>query len=136
MSSPPGIVVVDTDVVSFFFKGDTRSDLYRPHLAGQTFIIAAQTRAELELWALERNWGVRKIAALRKYLKRFALAPLDEDICVRWAAATDTARRSGRPISCADAWVAATALSYSVPLVTHNAGDYAGVAGLTVISES
>jgi len=35
-----------------------------------------------------------------------------------------------------DAWVAATALSYDVPLVTNNAADFAGVSGLTVISES
>ena len=49
---------------------------------------------------------------------------------------TDTARRSGKPIAVADAWIAATALSYGVPLVTHNVGDFAGLPGLTVISES
>lgn len=43
------VVVVDTDVVSFLFKGDSRGDLYRPHLNGRLAIIAAQTRAELEL---------------------------------------------------------------------------------------
>jgi predicted nucleic acid-binding protein len=34
-----------------------------------------------------------------------------------------------------DAWVAATALAYGLPLVTNNPSDYTGVAGLTVISE-
>jgi hypothetical protein len=42
------IVVVDTDVVSFLFKGDTRSDLYRPHLEGRLAVIAARTRAEAQ----------------------------------------------------------------------------------------
>ena len=128
-------IIVDTDVVSFLFKGDTRGDLYRPHVDGRIAIIAGQTRAELELWTLERNWGVRRREQLRTYLRHFVLSPLDEDVCRQWAQVMDHARRTGRPISTADAWVAATALAYSVPLVTHNGADFAGVAGLTVISE-
>jgi predicted nucleic acid-binding protein len=34
----------------------------------------------------------------------------------------------------ADTDVAATALLYDAPLVTHNRGDYLGVAGLSVVS--
>lgn len=137
MSSPDAsdIVVVDTDVVSFLFKGDTRETLYRPHLDGKIAIVAAQTRAELELWALERNWGARRLNALRTYLRNFVLAPFDETICIKWAEVMDHARRTGRPIQTADAWVAATALSFSIPLVTHNRTDYAGIPGLLVISE-
>jgi hypothetical protein len=40
-------VVVDTDVVSFLYKHDTRADAYRPHLDGQMPIISFQTLAEL-----------------------------------------------------------------------------------------
>ncbi len=36
----------------------------------------------------------------------------------------------------ADAWIAATALLYGAPLVTHNRSDYLGVPELTIISES
>lgn len=46
------------------------------------------------------------------------------------------AQAAGRRIECADAWVAATALLYGVPLVTHNRNDYLGVAGLTLISHA
>jgi predicted nucleic acid-binding protein len=46
----------------------------------------------------------------------------------------DGARRQGRPIQTADAWIAATALHLGVPLVTHNPADYAGVSGLTVLT--
>jgi tRNA(fMet)-specific endonuclease VapC len=132
---PGGVVVVDTDVVSFIFKGDTRGDLYRPHLAGQIAVVAAQTRAELELWALERNWGMRRLDRLREELRNYVLAPFSEAVCLRWAQVIDNAKRAGRPVSTADAWVAATALAYAVPLVTHNREDFAGAPGLTIISE-
>jgi tRNA(fMet)-specific endonuclease VapC len=129
------VVVVDTDVVSYSFKGDSRAELYQPHLKGRILIIAAQTRAELELWALQHDWGSRRRAALDLHLRDFVLAPFDQAICLRWAHVTDRARRSGRPILCADAWIGATALRYGVPLVTNNPADYLGVPDLNVISE-
>lgn len=87
------IVVVDTDVVSFFFKGDSRADLYRQHLDGNLAIIAAQTRAELELWTLERNWGARRKDALHVHLKKFVLDTVDEAVCIHWAQVMDNAKR-------------------------------------------
>jgi predicted nucleic acid-binding protein len=44
------------------------------------------------------------------------------------------ATRKGRPIQVADAWIAATALLYGIPLVTHNPADFAGVDGLRLIT--
>jgi predicted nucleic acid-binding protein len=51
-----------------------------------------------------------------------------------WAEVTWEARRKGRPIQPADAWIAASALHYQVPLITHNAGDFAVIAGLEVLT--
>jgi tRNA(fMet)-specific endonuclease VapC len=129
-------VVVDTDVVSFLFKRDTRAALYRPHLDGQLPIVSFMTVAELEQWTLRRGWGARRRGDLLNYLRRYSVEHSSPDLCRRWAEATDSARRAGRPIMTADAWVAATALAYGVPLVTNNPNDFAGVAGLTVISEA
>lgn len=42
------VVIVDTDVVSYLFKGDTRGDLYEPHLVGALTAISFMTLAELE----------------------------------------------------------------------------------------
>jgi predicted nucleic acid-binding protein len=128
--------VVDTDVVSFIFKGDTRAALYQTHLAGQVLIISPMTRAELEQWALERNWGMHRRDSMRAYLRQYILAPFDEAICLRWAEARNSARKNGRPIGTADAWVAAAALLYASPLVTHNRSHYAGIHGLTLVSEN
>ena len=130
------MLVVDTDVVSYLFKQDTRGDLYKPHLHGNLLVISPMTRAELEDWALDHNWGQRRRDEMRAHLKQFILAPFDEDLCVKWAEATDSARRRGRPINSSDAWVAAVALHYDVALVTHNRTDYVGVVNLKVISQS
>jgi tRNA(fMet)-specific endonuclease VapC len=127
-------VVVDTDVVSFEFKRDSRAELYHPHLIGKLLVISFMALAELDLWALERGWGQRRKVSMEGYLRRYVVYPFNRGLCQRWAEATNSARRNGRPIQTGDAWMAATALALAVPLVTHNPRDYEGVDGLTVIS--
>jgi predicted nucleic acid-binding protein len=41
----------------------------------------------------------------------------------------------GHPIAYADAWIAATAMAYKAPLITHNRKHFESVSGLKVISE-
>lgn len=129
-------IVIDTDVVSFLYKHDTRAELYRPHLNDPPFIISFMSLAELRRWALERNWGERRHQELEEYLARYLVVHSENQICARWAEATTTARSKGRSIAASDAWIAATALFLGVPLVTHNGIHYAGVAGLQVICEA
>lgn len=38
------VVIVDTDVASSLFKGDTRGDLYKLHLEGDTLPAAGKAR--------------------------------------------------------------------------------------------
>jgi len=45
-------VVLDTDVVSFLFKSDTRAQIYLPELQDRQWFISFMTEAELEQWAL------------------------------------------------------------------------------------
>jgi tRNA(fMet)-specific endonuclease VapC len=127
------VLVVDTDVISYLLKQDTRADFFKPHLQGHLLLISPMTRAELEVWALERNWGQPRREAMRLHLKQFLLVPFNEQLCVKWAEATDGARRRGRSINSADAWIAAVALQYDVPLVTNNKSDYLGVSNLILV---
>jgi len=55
---------------------------------------------------------------------------------LKWAEVMVAARRAGRRLETADAWIAATAVLYNAPLITHNASDYLGVPGLQVITEA
>jgi tRNA(fMet)-specific endonuclease VapC len=128
-------LVVDTDVASFLFKKDTRAALYAPHLAGHMLTISFQTLAELEFWALSAGWGARRKQQLEHYLRRYIVQDSSPVLCRRWAEVQDDARRRGRPVATADAWVAATALFLDVPLVTNNESHFSAIPGLTVISE-
>jgi len=94
------------------------------------------TLAELWQWAFQRNWGETKRRKLRKHIQTFTILHSDDDLCRKWAEAVESGRRNGRPIDTADAWVAATALLYNVPVVTHNRKHFAGVDGLTIISDT
>ena len=49
---------------------------------------------------------------------------------------SDQSRRNGRPIQAADAWIAATAISLGIPLVTNNRSDFAGIGNLQMLPES
>jgi tRNA(fMet)-specific endonuclease VapC len=126
--------IVDTDVVSMLFKGDTRALAFRPHIRGRLLGISFMTLAELERWSLERNWEQSRRLELNQHLTRYAVLPVSRELCVKWAEVTFAAKRKGRPIQTADAWIAASALHYQVPEITNNEGDYSAVEGLVLLS--
>jgi predicted nucleic acid-binding protein len=120
------LVVVDTDVLSFIFKHDSRGAAYKSHLAGKEIIISFMTLAELNQWAVRSNWGAARKEKLNVYRKPFTVFHSDEDLCLQWAQVMEEARRNGRPIQNADAWVAATALLHDIPVVTNNGNTSLG----------
>jgi tRNA(fMet)-specific endonuclease VapC len=128
--------LLDTDVFSFVFKRDTRAALYAPHLTGVQPCLCFQSVAELRYWALARRWGDARCRSLDLSLGRCLILPYDDATSGRWAEITHSRRQSGRPIECGDAWIAATAIRHNLPLLTHNAADYAGIAGIQVVSHS
>ena len=126
--------IVDTDVVSMLFKGDTRAFAYRSHMTGRLLGVSFMKLAELERWSLERGWGPRRKLELGQHLTRYTVLPVSRELCLKWAEVSFAAKRKGRPIQTADAWIAASALSYQVPLITNNRGDYSEVDGLVLLS--
>src|SRR5438105_8525493 len=115
--------IVDTDVVSMLFKGDSRAFAYRVHVTGRLLGISFMTLAELERWSLERDWGPKRKLELAEHVAHYAVLPVSRELCVKWAEVAVAAKRRGRPIQTADAWIAASALYYQVPLITNNRSD-------------
>jgi predicted nucleic acid-binding protein len=127
--------VIDTDVISYLFRGDSRAEPYRPYLVGTTLAVSFMTVAELDRWAIQRNWGAARQDRLAHFLEQFAIVLVDRALCRMWAEVGESARSHGRPIQTADAWIAATAISLGVPLLTYNHEDYVGVSDLVVLPE-
>jgi predicted nucleic acid-binding protein len=127
-------VVVDTNVVSYVFKRDTRARSYHRYLTGQTLVISFMTLAELSAWALQYRWGANRQQAMTRHLGQYVVQHSNSSLCEKWAEVRTQARTKGRPIAIDDAWIAATALLHQIPLVTHNPGDFAGVDGLTIFT--
>jgi predicted nucleic acid-binding protein len=126
-------VVVDTDVLSFVLKGDSRSAEFEPVLDGRTWVVSFQVVAELYRWADERNHGSKRIAELEALFRKLVIVPSSNALAREWARVSAECNRLGRPISCGDAWVAATARLFELPLVTHNRKDFEGVPGLVLL---
>src|ERR1035438_697755 len=125
--------IVDTDVASMLFKGDTRVVAFQPHITGRLLGISFMTLAELERWPLERDWGQRRKLDLAQHLTRYVVLPASRELCAKWAQVSFAAKRKGHPIQTADAWIAASALYYQGPLVTNNRADYSAVDGLVLL---
>jgi tRNA(fMet)-specific endonuclease VapC len=133
-ATPTPTIAVDTDVLSFIFKHDTRASGYLHLLAGQTGLISFMTVAELRHWAERRNWGATRRRRLESFMSDFVVIHSSDKLCSAWATITSDCLRNGRTIDTADAWIAATATYYGVPLITNNRAHYVGVVGLQVIS--
>ena len=77
----------------------------------------------------ERNFRLFK----ERLLTEYTVIPWNEEICDRFADVRSERRQ--KPISVPDALIAATALVYDLPLVTHNARDFEGIDGLEIITK-
>jgi len=126
-------VVLDTDVCSFLFKKNRHGQKYLPHLTDKTLCLAFQSVAELYYGIELAGWSEARKLRLREWLRRFVILPYDNQVALAWARLR--VERRQQPISAQDAWIAACALRYGCPLITHNASYYRSISNLTIITE-
>jgi tRNA(fMet)-specific endonuclease VapC len=127
-------IVLDTNVVSFQLKQDTRALLYQPLLVGRVAVVSFMTIAELALWAELYRWGERKRAHYERLLASYVEHYPDRRTCETWSSIIAHGRATGANVDRADAWIAATAMVLGCPVVTHNPRDFSRIRGLSVIS--
>lgn len=126
------MLLLDTNIVSFFFKEDRLSSRYFPLIVGRDVTISFQTFTEMKEGSISADWSRGKQLRLEHFLEEYFVIQSDENICNFWAWVR--AIRKSQPISATDAWTAATALSYDIDLVTHNPKDFQGIPGLRMLT--
>ena len=127
-------VVIDTDIFSFFFKRDSRRELYLDEVIGRQLCLSFMSVAELRKWAIVRNRGRRRRDSLESALRRYVILPYDDAMAHHWAEVSARRQNLGRPISCGDCWIASSALRHNLPLISHNGEHYQDIPNLHVVS--
>jgi len=127
------MLLLDTNIVSYFIYNAHWKDQYVPILRDKTLLISFMTLAEMLESAYHRWLGERNLRLFKERLSaEYFVIPWSEKIGDRFARIRF--QRRTRPISVPDALIAATALAYELPLVTHNANDFTGIDGLRLIT--
>lgn len=91
------------------------------------------TRAELLYWPKANAWGLARVAKLEANIERYITLYPDEKSAEVWAQIRLQSKRKARPIATADAWIAATAIRYQIPLITRNHRDFNFIDDLELI---
>jgi tRNA(fMet)-specific endonuclease VapC len=108
---------------------------YKRLLIGHDVHVSFVTRAELFCWADRGDWGMRRRLELQSLLAEFTVLPHSDGMDKIFAHVMTERSRAGRRMEHADAWIAATALFYGLPLVTHDE-DFVHTRGLRLITAS
>jgi tRNA(fMet)-specific endonuclease VapC len=128
------VLLLDTNVVSILFnKNHSLRQSCMEAVTGSHLSISFMTRAELLLWPTANNWGESRRATLVEHLALYTTLYPDERTCEFWVRVVDRCRRAGQPIQTADAWIAATAQQWQIPLVTTDFRDYEAIEYLEVV---
>ena len=128
-----GALILDTNIVSYIMRGDSRVNDYRCHFVGKTLAISFMTVGELYEGAYRRGWSERKFGILKEQIKKYLVIPCSPNMCEIWGRLRT--ERKKQPIAVDDGWIAATAITYECPLVTHNPKDFFDITGLQIITE-
>lgn len=133
-------VLIDTDVFSFLLRqNDTRAIVYRPHVQNRIAVLTYVTIGELFFWAERRKWGTERLRLLEAKIRETTVVRYDLEVCRRYARLKHGLRTpsgSHWVIGDNDLWIAACAVRYDIPLVTHNRRHFEGIPDLNIISEA
>jgi tRNA(fMet)-specific endonuclease VapC len=75
------VIIVDTDIFSYWFKRDSRGEAYRSYAIGRKMALAFPTVGELYYWALKYNWGTIRFNYFEQTIKEYIFLPCDGVVC-------------------------------------------------------
>jgi tRNA(fMet)-specific endonuclease VapC len=77
-------VLLDTNLVSYLMRGDSRAELYRHHLEGKTLAVSFMTVAELYEGAYRRGWREDRMSRLEALIRNYVVVPFSNRTCQIW----------------------------------------------------
>jgi toxin FitB len=127
------MIVLDTNVLSEVIKTVPSAEvsgwlaLQPPSVVYTTAITQAELLYGIELMPKGRRRSVLQAAVMRILTELFAnrILPFDSEAAEAYSRIASSRRAMGRPMSEADARIAAIALSHGAALATRNTADFA-----------
>ncbi len=135
------MIILDTNVVSELMRGEPSEVVVEwvDRQPGDDLYLSAITLAEL-LYGIARLPDGRRRTTLAQQLEAMVVddfdhrvSAFDESAAAHYADIVVVRERAGRPISSADAQIAAICRSRGAVLATRNTGDFLGT-GITVVN--
>jgi predicted nucleic acid-binding protein len=77
-------VLVDTNIVSYYVRRDTRINTYKKHLVGREWFVSFMTLAEIHAGIFLRGWSYEAVDKLNQELSDCRLVFPDENLCWEW----------------------------------------------------
>ena len=133
-----GFVIVDTDVFSSLWQKKNNHHLYTQHLVGRVPVLSFTSVAEAHFGATKARWGQNKMQNLDEAIRRYVIAPYDDQLSKLWGKLKADAQNAGHALGAVaqtnDLWICATAIFHDAPLLTNNTRHFAGFPGLNLIT--
>lgn len=128
-----GYVLLDTDVFSYLWKGQSYGERFRGAIESCRACVSFATVAELYKGAEKQGWGATKIAQLETHLETALVVPYDIELSRTCGRLLASREKQGLKMEEFDAWIAATALRHDIPLATNSRRHFEGIERLVLI---
>jgi tRNA(fMet)-specific endonuclease VapC len=80
-------LIVDTDIFSFWFRGDDRGNAYQPYSFGKQLGLSFVTVGELYYWSLYHSWSQTRVNRLKQEISNYVILPSSDMVCRKFAEA-------------------------------------------------
>jgi predicted nucleic acid-binding protein len=121
----PEVLVCDTSYISHRERALRDASRYAhwpkaelDRVAAAVLALTPFTLAEIRVGWTRAHWGPERIAEAERRLHAYVVIPLDETTLSEWVRLRVHCFNAGYTLSDNDLWIAATAISHGLPLVT------------------
>ncbi|MCM4081921.1 PIN domain-containing protein [Paractinoplanes hotanensis] len=126
---PPGPVLVDTDVISYWVTGHSNGESFKALTRNREMAVSFATWGELLANFYRLQWGAKRITQLQTQLKAFVVVPYSIQVVELWARMHSKLSGHLHKGGTNDLWTAACALAVTpnLPIVTNNLRDFQAI---------